>query len=523
MRVLKTRIKTRTRKVPGSSPDRTRKNRVLTRVRACISLIRSGPGQHQNPDRTRILPSLASRAREQKKKRETKMDETLFLYGYIVFVIGIVIILIIMNTKKMLRGRSTVSIPPGSEGLPLIGETLQFMAAINSSQGFYQFIQVRHLNTGAAKIILNNEGENFTKRYIKSVGEIVGDNSVLCASTQRHKLIRSRLANLFSLSSLSIFTKQFDQLVLENLSDWEHKAATVVVLREALKVTFKAMCKILLSLESGKELEMLENDVARVYDAMLAFPLKLPWTKFYRGVKARKRIMRTLEKMINIRRKGLETHEDFLQCLLAEDAVDKDRASLSSSSSETPKKLTDEEIQDNILTMIIAGQDTTASAITWMVKYLSENEEVLDKLKVVKESLRMASIVAWYPRLVIHDCEIEGYVIKAGWSVNIDAKSIHLDSTVHSNPYKFNPSRFDGDESKPYGSIPFSMGGRACLGMHMAKAMMLVFLHRLITTYKWEMIDSDSSIDKWAMFARLKSGCPIHVKSTNIQDKAVAA
>lgn len=91
-------------------------------------------------------------------------------------------------------------------------------------------------STGAAKIILNNEGENFTKRYIKSVGEIVGDNSVLCASTQRHKLIRSRLANLFSLSSLSIFTKQFDQLVLENLSDWEHKAATVVVLREALKV-----------------------------------------------------------------------------------------------------------------------------------------------------------------------------------------------------------------------------------------------------------------------------------------------
>lgn len=65
--------------------------------------------------------------------------------------------------------------------------------------------------------------------------------------------------------------------------------------------------------------------------------------------------MRTLEKMINIRRKGLETHEDFLQCLLAEDAVDKDRASLSSSSSETPKKFTDEEIQDNILTMIIAG------------------------------------------------------------------------------------------------------------------------------------------------------------------------
>lgn len=76
--------------------------------------------------------------------------------------------------------------------------------------------------------------------------------------------------------------------------------------------------------------------------------------------------MRTLEKMINIRRKGLETHEDFLQCLLAADAVDKDRApssSSSSSSSETPRKLTDEEIQDNILTMIIAGDQNLQNSM----------------------------------------------------------------------------------------------------------------------------------------------------------------
>ena len=60
MRVQKIRIKTRTRKVPGLSPDRTWKNRVLTQVWSCISLIRSGPRQHQNPDRTQILPSLHS-------------------------------------------------------------------------------------------------------------------------------------------------------------------------------------------------------------------------------------------------------------------------------------------------------------------------------------------------------------------------------------------------------------------------------------------------------------------------------
>lgn len=74
-----------------------------------------------------------------------------------------------------------------------------------------------------------------------------------------------------------------------------------------------------------------------------------------------------VEKKIEERRRGEAYHEDFLQHLLKEDEV---------------PPLTDAEIQDNILTMIIAGQDTTASAITWMVKYLDENQHLLHPLRV---------------------------------------------------------------------------------------------------------------------------------------------
>jgi cytochrome P450 len=63
--------------------------------------------------------------------------------------------------------------------------------------------------------------------------------------------------------------------------------------------------------------------------------------------------------------------------------------------------------------------------------------------KMVKESLRMASVVPWFPRLVLQDCEMEGYKIKKGWNINIDARSIHLDPTVYSEPHKFNPLRFE--------------------------------------------------------------------------------
>uniref|UniRef100_M0ZWK4 Cytochrome P450 n=2 Tax=Solanum tuberosum TaxID=4113 RepID=M0ZWK4_SOLTU len=57
------------------------------------------------------------------------------------------------------------------------------------------------------------------------------------------------------------------------------------------------------------------------------------------------------------------------------------------------------------------------------------------------------------------------------------------------------------------------MGGRTCLGLHLARAMMLVFVYRLTTSYRWKILDSDESIEKWTLFSRLKSGCPIHVTS----------
>ncbi|XP_062097983.1 cholesterol 22-monohydroxylase CYP90B52 [Humulus lupulus] len=475
-------------------------------------------------------------------------------YALIVLVPLLYLIHQFLKKIKDPNQESTSDIPPGSRGLPFIGETLHFMAAINSAKGFYDFVRIRSLRYGncfrtnifgethvfvsrteSAKAILNNESGKYTKRYIRSIAELVGNESLLCASHQHHKLIRSRLSKyMFSAASLAMFVKQFDQLVIDNLRSWEHRTTTVV-LDEALKIASEAMCKMLMSIDSGPKLELLRKEVIHVCEAMLAFPLRFPGTRFYTGLQARKRIMSMIEKEISERRRGLGgCHEDFLENLLGDD----DKGSYDATNRST---LSDAEIQDNILTMIIAGQDTTASAITWMVKYLDENQEVLHKLrdeqlqlarrtstesfltledlndmpyasKVVKESLRMASVVPWFPRLALHDCEIEGYKIKKGWNVNIDARAVHLDGTVYNDPSKFNPSRFE-DESRHYSFLAFGMGGRTCLGINMAKAMMLVFLHRLITTYRWRVTDPDSSIEKWAMFSRLKSGCPVIVTS----------
>ncbi|CAL0318999.1 unnamed protein product [Lupinus luteus] len=455
------------------------------------------------------------------------------------------------NNRFWCKKNKPVASIPGSRGLVFVGETLQFMAAINSSKGVYEFVRVRRLRYGncfktklfgethvfisrteSAKVILNNEGGKFSKKYIKSIAELVGSDSLLCAAQQHHKLIRCRLFNLFSTASLASFVKLFDAMVLEAMSSWSC-GSIVVIQDETLKLACKAMCKMLISIESGYELMVMQNEVASICDAMLSFPLRLPGTRFYKGLKARKKIMDILEKEISERRSGVGTRRvDFLQRLLEnENKLTED---------EVPK-LTDTEIKDNILTMMIAGQDTVANAMTWIVKFVDENQEVLNELmkeqvqidqkgtrsayltlealnempyasKVVKEALRMASVVQWFPRVALLDCEIEGFKIKKGWNINIDARSIHLDPIVHNDADVFNPSRFS-DESKPYSFLAFGMGARTCLGKNMAKAMLLVFLHRLITTYKWKVIDSDSSIQKWALFTKLKSGCPVRLTS----------
>ncbi|XP_020097251.1 abscisic acid 8'-hydroxylase 2 isoform X2 [Ananas comosus] len=449
------------------------------------------------------------------------------------------------TTTTIHRSRVISNYPPGSDGFPLIGETLAFIAAHNSSKGFYDFVRTRHLRYGncfktnlfggthvfvssveVAKALLGSESVDFPKRYIKTVATLLGEESLLCSSHEHHKFLRRQIASLFTLDHLSSSVRMFDELTVETMRVWKEKRC-VIVLDYALKITFNAICKMLLSLEDDNEMEALRNDVSEVTEALLAFPLRFPGTRFNRGLKARERIMDTLREKMAMRRNGVECKNDFLEHLLAKDNPD------------SAESLTDQQISDNILTLIIAGQVTTASAITWMVKYLDENKEVQDKLrleialknsdtplrletlndmhyasKIVKESLRMATVVSWFPRVALKDCQLGGFQIRKDWIVNVNARSAHYDSTIYDEPMKFDPSRFDEDP-KPYSFLAFGAGGRTCLGMNLAKEMMLVFLHHLVTTCRWEVTDADPSLEKWAMFPRLRSGCPIRVIPIN--------
>ncbi|XP_021302812.1 abscisic acid 8'-hydroxylase 4 isoform X2 [Sorghum bicolor] len=473
--------------------------------------------------------------------------------------------------------------PPGrgSSWWWSVVETLAFVSANRSGRGLYHFVEARHRRYGppcfrtallgathvfvsspdAARSLLADAG-GFSKRYVRTVAELLGEHSLLCASHDAHRALRRAVAPLFNAQATASLAANFDALARRIITrDWAAKTTAVVVLDAALDVTFEAICDMLIGRTTTLKRRRLQSDVLAVTRAMLAFPLRLPGTRFHAGLRARKRIMDVLRQEIASRQRNIMDMEemeeddskhdnDFLQSLL----LLRRRKMKSSQQQQSPSNsndhlfLTDDQILDNILTLIIAGQVTTASAITWMVKYLADNKDFQETLRsvqlemalkhqhgdsdgpltlqhlnsmelaymTVKESLRMASIVSWFPRVALEDCQVAGFHINKGWIVNIDARALHYDATLYDNPTMFDPSRFKGEDmctkqQAPYSFLVFGAGGRTCLGMNLAKIMMLIFLHHLVTNWRWEMADDDPSLEKWAMFPRLKSGCPIHL------------
>lgn len=96
---------------------------------------------------------------------------------------------------------------------------------------------------------------------------------------------------------------------------------------------------------------------------------------------ARDRMYEMLDTMISRRRNGEGFQQDFLESLIMK------HSKLVEAGGEDDNKLTDKQLKDNILTLLVAGHDTTTAALTWLIKFLGENPVVLEQLRVTFSSL----------------------------------------------------------------------------------------------------------------------------------------
>jgi cytochrome P450 len=150
--------------------------------------------------------------------------------------------------------------------------------------------------------------------------------------------------------------------------------------------------------------------------------------------------------------------------------------------------LSDAALRDEVMTLLVAGHETTATALAWAFERLvrhpgalaraaSGDDEYLDA--VVKETLRVRPVVADVVRTVTRDTEVGGYTLPPG-SIVLPAVALVQRSASYPDALDFRPERFLGGSPAPYTWIPFGGGVRRCIGAAFATLEMKVVLRQVL-------------------------------------------
>ncbi|KAI3985403.1 hypothetical protein MKX01_033717 [Papaver californicum] len=419
-------------------------------------------------------------------------------------------------------------LPPGSMGFPLLGESLQFFAP-NTSSDVPPFIKKRMKRYGPVfrtslvgrsvivstdpeinYFIFQQEGKLFQSWYPDTFTEIFGQQNVGSLHGFMYKYLKNMVLNLFGPESLKQkLLPQVAQAARSNLSSWA-KQDSVEVKEATANMIFDLTAKKLISYQYDptKSSENLRENFVAFIQGLISFPLDIPGTAYHKCLQGRKKAIKMLKDLLKERRTAPKSsHVDFFDYVLEE--LDKEGT-----------VLTEAIALDLMFVLLFASFETTSLAITLAIKLLTENPAVLAELtdeheaiirnrenkdseltwqeyksmtftaQVINETVRLANIVPAIFRKSLKDIQIKGYTIPAGWAVMVCPTAVHLNPDKYKDPLGFNPRRWDGVElngaSKHF--MAFGGGMRFCVGTDFTKVQMAVFLHCLVTKYRWTAI-----------------------------------
>jgi cytochrome P450 family 135 len=156
--------------------------------------------------------------------------------------------------------------------------------------------------------------------------------------------------------------------------------------------------------------------------------------------------------------------------------------------------MSDAEIRDQLMTLLLAGHETTATALAWAFDLLFRAPDKLERLHeevtadagyeyldaVIKETLRLRPVVPFVGRQLKEPAELGGYDLPAGTDVMPAILLAHTRPDVFPDPYEFRPERFLEDSPETFGWIPFGGGTRRCIGAAFAELEMRVVLSTIL-------------------------------------------
>ena len=325
---------------------------------------------------------------------------------------------------------------------------------------------------------------------------IVGSNSILMLDGARHRRERKLLMPPLHGERMRLYSRMMCEIIDQSIDSWPVEASFPIHSRMQ-EITLDIILRTVFGVAKGARLSLLRAQMIKGSRLAGRNPLLLiaAWKRL---IQIRHDIDRLLYDEIARRRVATQEERiDIMTLLVA--ARDEDGQSMS-----------DEEIRDEMVTLLVAGHETTATSLGWAIHCLLHNPEALAAARaevaqvmgegpqppspsaeqiaaleyldaVIKETARLNPVVPIVVRQLEADTRIGDYEIPAG---NVVAPCIYLTHRrpdLWPEPEAFNPDRFVGRRIAPYTFFPFGGGTRHCLGAAFATYEMKIVLARLLS------------------------------------------
>ena len=342
--------------------------------------------------------------------------------------------------------------------------------------------EVKQVFTAPAEVLHPGSGARILE-------PLIGRNSVILLDEGAHLAQRRLMLPAFHGEQVARLTAVMTEVAAAEVEGWP-RGERVALHPRLQALTLEVILRTVFGLEEGARLDRLREHLSALL-AIGANPVSLlppmqrdlgPRSAWGRFLRTRAQADKELFALIEERRRDGAQRDDVLSLLLA-------------ARHEDGSPMTPQELRDELMTLLVAGHETTASQLAFTFERLVRTPAVLTRLTeqvaggdgdayvtaTVQESLRRRPVLPnAAPRLVMEETEVGGRRYPAGVCLVPNAYLVHHDPAIYPDPYAFRPERFLEQSPGTYTWIPFGGGRRRCLGAAFAMVEMKVVLRAVL-------------------------------------------
>ena len=319
------------------------------------------------------------------------------------------------------------------------------------------------------------------------LGTLLGDG-LLMSREPRHRRQRKLLAPAFTPTHVQSYGTLMAEAAERLHVPWS-EGAHLDLQASMTALTLEIVVGALFGTQVSGEVDLVKDNLRFILRSISRWtasvvPLQLSWPHHRRYHRARHELERVVQRIITERRQHPEERGDLLSLLMH--AQDEDDGTF----------LTDAELRDEIRTLLLAGHETTANALTWAWYLLIQHPEWYDRLSaevetvldgrtpgvadlphltlaqhIFKETLRLYPPASLLNREVIKPIAVDGHTLTPGMTIFVSLYVLHRRPESFPNPESFDPDRFANDAEKAWprmAYLPFAGGSHICIGNHFA-------------------------------------------------------